>query len=83
MSKWVRPDEGEVVINVAGLPVGLYEVYWVSGGSSEAAIGMNSDGSHWIAPTNWVSPAAKVDWSAVDKVVRLFAHEDKPREASA
>lgn len=77
MSDWVRPNEGNVTINVAGLAVGLYEVYWAHGGRSEAAIGMNPDGSHWIAPTNWVSPSTKIEWSIIDKLVRLFAHEDK------
>ena len=80
---WVRPDEGEVTVSVSSLPAGLYEVYWTSGGSSEAAIGINSDGSHWIAPTNWVKPATEVaDWGAVRKLVRLFAHEDKPKESN-
>ena len=33
--------------------LGLYEIFWKSGGSSVAAIGMTYDGTRWFAPTNW------------------------------
>jgi hypothetical protein len=40
------------------LPLGLYRVHWKNdGGVSLAAIGMNRDGSRWIAPVNWIEPA--------------------------
>lgn len=35
------------------VPLGLYRVHWKKGGASLAAIGQASDGSRWIAPTNW------------------------------
>ncbi len=35
---------------------GLYNIYWKSGGVSLAAVGTSSDGTRWIAPTNWVAP---------------------------
>lgn len=35
------------------LKLGLYRVYWKSGGTSVAAIGQTSDGTKWVAPTNW------------------------------
>ena len=38
-------------------PLDMYIVYWKSGGSSQCSIGMCSDGTRWIAPTNWVFPA--------------------------
>jgi hypothetical protein len=38
------------------LKCGLYRVYWKSGGSSWASIGIGNDGTRWLAPTNWVAP---------------------------
>ena len=35
--------------------LGLYQIYWESGGSSLAAIGMDREGNRWMAPTNWTS----------------------------
>lgn len=34
---------------------GIYEVYWKSGRSSLAAIGITHTGNRWLAPTNWTS----------------------------
>lgn len=45
-------------INGVNLNTGLYRVYWVSGGWSLVAIGVCRNGDWWIAPTNWVKPAA-------------------------
>lgn len=42
---------------ILNLPNGIYSIYWKSGGCSYAAIGMNRDGSRWIAPYNWTSSA--------------------------
>ena len=36
-------------------PLGLYEVFWKSGGSSIAAIGNMHNGVRWIAPCNWTT----------------------------
>lgn len=41
-------------VKEAGL--GLFRIYWKSGGSSLAAIGQNEEGSPWIVPVNWLSP---------------------------
>lgn len=51
-------------------PLGLYKVWWKSGGSSLAAIGMMSDGKRWIAPTNWVSPgkATTKGWGGIKRI---------------
>ena len=46
---------------------GLYIIKWKSGGESHASIGMNDNGSNWIAPTNWVSPT-KQGWEIADDV---------------
>lgn len=73
-----------------GLPLGLYVIHWKSGGSSEAAIGMQSDGTRWIAPTNWTSPGMRSDaseWCAIDRVERIThpstARADAIRECIA
>jgi hypothetical protein len=47
--------------------LGLYRIWWKSGGYSLAAVGMGSDGRRWLAPTNWVGPSNNPDWSAVLK----------------
>lgn len=39
------------------LNLGVYRVYWKSGGSSLATIGMTFNGDRWIAPSNWTFPA--------------------------
>lgn len=35
--------------------LGLYRIYWDSGGSSLAAIGNTYSGDRWIAPINWTA----------------------------
>jgi len=59
---------------VASAELGLYRVHWRSGGSSLAAIGMQSDGSRWLAPTNWVAPAmhdAGNGWAEIASLERI------------
>ena len=82
-------EAGEVVVPHPlaswpdGLPLGLYVIHWKSGGSSEAAIGMQEDGTRWIAPTNWVRPGLRADaseWCAIDRVERI-THPAPEREA--
>lgn len=63
----MTPSEGNV------LRLGLYRVWWMSGGSSLASVGMNSDGSRWLAPTNWVASTSVPDWGQVLKMERLAA----------
>jgi len=43
--------------NTKGLIPGLYQIYWKSGHSSLAAIGMTASGKQWIAATNWLAPS--------------------------
>lgn len=50
---------------------GLYRVFWKSGGSSLASVGITADGGKWLAPTNWVSPTT--DQSAWEDIDRLQA----------
>jgi hypothetical protein len=50
------------------VPLGLYRLYWASGGSSLASVYMDESGQRWIAPTNWVRPAplSTTGWAAVE-----------------
>jgi len=41
--------------DICNAPTGLYEIYWISGGSSLAGIGIADDGDRWIAPIDWPS----------------------------
>lgn len=51
------------------LEFGAYRVYWKSDPtqSSIAAIGQDSAGRYWLAPTNWVT-VPTFDWSGVERV---------------
>ena len=53
---------------VRGLKNGLYRVWWKSGGYSLAALGVNRDGSRWLAPSNWVAPTDDPDWATVERM---------------
>lgn len=52
---------------------GLYEVAWKSGGMSEAAVGITSNGRRWLAPTNWISISYdyRNTWRLVESVRRV------------
>jgi hypothetical protein len=54
------------------LPIGIYRLYWVDGGSSRAAVGMLYDGTRWFAPSNWTNQLASgvvsTDWSLVARI---------------
>ena len=70
-------------IDMNSLSPGLYRVFWVSGGSSEVAIGMGANGVRWIAPTNWVSPIRadelQKDMRYVERVESLSVGRLVPR----
>ncbi len=53
------------------LPLGLYRVFWKSGGISLAAVGQDYDGNRWIAPTNWVTPGVTDYWRNIERVERI------------
>lgn len=38
------------------LRLGIYRLYWKSGGHSIAAIGNQKNGERWVAPINWIYP---------------------------
>lgn len=54
------------------LAPGLYRIYWRTGGSSLAAVGVTSEGNRWMAPINWVYPGDSYSsWWLVTKVEKL------------
>ena len=65
------------------LSPGLYRIWWSSGGSSLAAVGMTHDGGRWIAPTNWQKPAAMTDHSSWSDVVKAEPIEPPPAGVSS
>lgn len=61
--------------DVQKLKLGLYKIYWKSGGHSLASVGQLHDGAKWMAPCNWSSQAkdgvVTTDWSGVEKVEQI------------
>lgn len=61
-------------------PLGVYEIFWSSGGSSVASIGMTYSGKRWIAPTNWTNGSDDADptgrlekhFESIEKIVLLY-----------
>ncbi len=47
--------------------LGIYQIFWKSGGSSLAAVGNDREGNRWLAPINWVS-GSTTDWSEVSHI---------------
>lgn len=51
------------------LSSGLYKIYWKTGGTSQASVGVMADGGKWLAPTNWVAPTSDPNiWKSIEKV---------------
>lgn len=56
--------------------LGVYRLFWKSGGFSVASVGMTYDGTRWYAPANWTTGSAdaslatvvSTDWGRVDRV---------------
>lgn len=81
---------------VSTLPLGLYKVYWKSGGNSLAAVGNSYAGKRWMAPTNWTSEirelknedgargycdvATTSHWHEVEKVVHICDIPDESEQ---
>lgn len=61
---------------------GVYRLYWKSGGSSVAAVGMLYDGAKWYAPANWTLGAVDADrahltgtdWSRIERAELIEAY---------
>jgi hypothetical protein len=63
----MTPDE------VKKLPLGLYEIFWKSGGSSLASVGMIENGDRWLAPTNWTHTSEdQAEWDGVESATYLM-----------
>ena len=58
--------------------LGLYRIYWKSGGASLAAVGQMANGDRWFAPVNWTSSdnvmMASTAWRLVQSVELIEAH---------
>jgi hypothetical protein len=75
-----RVEELERVVKKDVVPTdvkpGIYRVFWKSGESSLAAIGMAVDGSRWLAPINWVCPGAghlaDAAWKSVNRLEEVL-----------
>jgi hypothetical protein len=55
------------------MPLGVYRLFWRSGGHSVASVGMGHDGTRWMAPANWLAaPADRAAnlryWRQVERV---------------
>lgn len=51
-------------------PLGIFKIYWKSGGSSMAAIGQIENGDRWLAPVNWTHTTEDQHiWQRVERVV--------------
>ena len=64
---------------VQSLSLGVYRIFWKSGGSSVASVGQLHNGDRWIAPANWTSQfpgtMGSTDyWKQIDRV-ELIATE--------
>ena len=44
------------------LPLGLYRLFWKSGGWSLSSVGQDQHGNKWIAPVNWSNGAGTTDY---------------------
>ncbi len=56
-------------VEIRRLPLGLYRLYWKSGGYSLACVGQLHDGTRWHACANWTSKSEEhvtsTDWRSV------------------
>lgn len=59
---------------VAKLKLGLYILFWKSGGLSLAAVGFDWTGKRWYAPTNWIN-VPSFDWDDIESVKLILTQE--------
>lgn len=57
-----------------GIAPGLYEVIWKNGDSSLAAVGIDVDGTNWLAPVDWISSVSDL-WDNVKEILRIETDE--------
>lgn len=49
--------------------LGVYRIWWKSGGSSVASIGNDYNGNRWMAPANWTCPRGENPTTMLSKWV--------------
>lgn len=73
-----KPEPEKPKINSRDIRPGIYTVFWKSGGTSIAAIGMTESGSRWIAPINWSQPSAdQTIFNNIDKLELICIQDGK------
>lgn len=84
----VRLDILNVATNLAEQmryrQLGAYRLFWKSGGSSVASVGMAYDGTRWYAPANWTTGSAdasladvvSTDWDRVERAELIEAYRN-------
>jgi hypothetical protein len=64
--------------------LGVYRLFWHSGGCSVAAVGMLHDGSRWYAPANWtpddLGGVVSTDWSRVKSAELVESYQASRRK---
>ena len=69
--------------DVKKLKLGIYRLWWRSGGGSLASVGAYADGEKWMAPVNWISPPSPGDcrkhWRSVKLAEQVMVWEYKER----
>jgi len=61
------PRNKETPTQFRGCSLGLYKIFWKSGGVSAAAVGFDYYGDRWFMPTNWTDGPC-FDWSKVKSI---------------
>lgn len=59
---------------VVKLKLGLYKIFWKDGGMSLPAVGQDSKGNYWLAPTNWIKVPSFKHWRYVLYVEEIVIH---------
>lgn len=69
--------------HLEGLEPGVYRLWWVNGGSSVGAVGLDREGRYWFHPSNWVSGPC-TEWGLVKALTFLDCQglEHRAREAA-
>lgn len=68
ISRWERQMERNEKFDPSDLSPGLYRIFWKSGGSNPASVGITPKGDRWFAAVNWTSSTTSLAWGLVDSV---------------
>lgn len=85
-----EPEHDDLGEQMRHRKLGVYRLYWKSGGASVAAVGMLYDGTRWYAPANWTTGSVNADrshlvgtdWSRVERVelIEPYRHVRGPED---